>query len=197
MHTRSYSASCFPTRVRRPIRPIPTTTATNAKKVYPGRFNYCKHLFSAHGIVAPADKLAGSKVKPLADDPNNSCRTCDKTLSSQSNYSYHILAVHDINNGPSRERNKKGSTTIKTLDVDDPNHYCCACKHKIANKYRYRMHFLTEHQSMLNSIRHALRNVPDPEDPNFYYSVCNEAFKTPVEIPLPGYPLDDLWPASS
>lgn len=124
-----------------------------------------------HSIYQSA--LKKTSLEPDTEDPNNSCRTCQKKYSSRRGYRRHLRLIHQM---------KLALLPAKINDEsrpgpDDATYYCDVCKKSWVERVGYRAHCRNVHYKILGY--YCISNpsaIIDINHPKFYCAQCEHSY---------------------
>lgn len=144
---------------------------------YPNIKMFKKHFRLVHYMITrttrsppsitPLQAIKAEKeyLFPDRDDPNNHCRTCNKSYVSRLRYLSHLAKFHDM----PKFKSKQGVLP----DIFDPHFYCKSCDRGFGSKPDFRKHCLRWH----NLIVPADKDLPSVHDPTFHCKPCDSRFE--------------------
>ncbi|KAK4519051.1 Microtubule bundling protein [Mucor velutinosus] len=120
---------------------------------------------------------AQKEAKPDINDPSFYCSSCEKTLSCKAAFKKHLFLIHYVHQ-PTTEKSESQP------DINDHNNCGCVCQRYYFSNGRNRKHLRKVHQKLLEPSKYRENHIPalpNPNDLNFYGSVCK---KTTTRQPI-------------
>jgi hypothetical protein len=78
--------------------------------------------------VPARDGVIHPEVTPDKNDLNLYCSACEKTFYHKGHFRAHLRKTHKMVLVPATNQKTKIINPVVTLDVNDPNYYCCMRK---------------------------------------------------------------------
>ncbi|KAG2206361.1 hypothetical protein INT46_002669 [Mucor plumbeus] len=135
-----------------------------------------EHLESVHNFEFNGISIKNIKLEPDVQDPNHSCRTCERKFKSRISYRTHLRKVHSILMKPIDVLPKHNTTST------DPDLYCNLCHTSYYNQSYIQHHFRSVHSDILPKLNNTdshcipLHDVK-PTMSNLLDKVCCEICK--------------------
>jgi hypothetical protein len=102
-----------------------------------------EHLESVHNFEFNGVSIKNIKLEPDVQDPNHSCRTCERKFKSRISYRTHLRKVHSILMKPIDVLPKHNTAST------DPDLYCNLCHTSYYNQSYIQHHFRSVHSDIL------------------------------------------------
>ncbi|KAL9559098.1 hypothetical protein MBANPS3_000579 [Mucor bainieri] len=140
-----------------------------------------RHRKSVHNVKGFTTIIKHVYLTPDNNDPNNYCKSCEKTFPTRATYKQHLTHTHYLAWTKSWVAPSKTNHAI-IPDPDDPNFHCRSCNSTYAQRYAYRNHLKRIHNMQVPpKSRSSIKNnsvLPDWNDPSKYCPSCDRQYQT-------------------